>query len=191
MRSWARSVVVSLCILLLSACVVLPGCSDSKDMARKYIDQGDSILEDVQSESETLGESIQSVMDRLCMNLGTGGVPDSEQFKSEVDSLSEMFDRITEKAKAAMEEYSEVLDLSGVDDYVRYAELQIETIEIMQGLTEKWRSFLYEVVEMLKDYDQETFVAKYDEMINEMNRVNLRAADLQEEALELRGELDL
>lgn len=131
----------------------LPGCGSGGDTAKakEYMQSGDDILEEVRTDSEDFGEQFEELGEEM----QSADMSSSDLDKS-VSALEETAEDIINKADEAKSEYEKILDLSGVDDYQKYAKLAIDLIENNTTIMEESIGMMKDVVDFFAAFEAGT-----------------------------------
>lgn len=117
--------------MLAIVLVALAGCGGDEKTARQYIEAARQTGKEVaQNQAKLQGQAEQLTKFAGIQNPTPQDYAAMQKFSSDLVAL---VDAINQSAQKARVEYEKVLDLNGVDKYKRYAEVQIETL----GLVDK------------------------------------------------------
>ncbi|MBN2168746.1 MAG: hypothetical protein JW738_05835 [Actinobacteria bacterium] len=190
-----RFVIAVLAITFISGLLVLlPGCGGDQKKAEEYMDAGDKIISEIKGESEEL-EGLGNEITGLINAIFTEQVPTSTSMKEKADQFEELKTSILEQAEKAKNEYSKILDLSGVEDYKEYAELAIGRIETMEDLYENVGLMLDDIVATLEQHesgatvDAEAFAASLQDYFDEIEKLGEKAEEMKGKLEELNKKL--
>ncbi len=180
MRRFVSLVLVVVLALLVVA--LLPGCGGDTKQAQEYMENGDKLVERLQSEANTWQSDVSASM---------ANVSDPAAFQAAIDKAKASANELSKTAGEAKAEFEKILDLEGVEDYVEYAELQIEALDKFQELITKTNSFFDQMAAMVSSGDVTGLTAAQEQYTTEVNALGEEINKLDEEAQELKSEKDL
>ncbi len=133
-----KLVAVALAVVLALTMVVVIGCGADTSEAKEIMAKADGYYKDAQEVGDVLEALQASVLGAILQ----GQTPDVTP--EEVETVPTLISEVLSNVAAAEAEYQSMSTLSGVDDYVEYAEQMIlacniytELMEAAGGLTEK------------------------------------------------------
>lgn len=148
-----RHVTVITIIIMISGCLIfLPGCGNDTEEAKKYMNAGDNIISNLQTNSETL----VTQMTEIGNDLSNGTITSSSQLETRTEEYEKNTKDLVEQANKAKAEYKKILDLNGVDDYADYAKLGIDLIGTAVSFLEEMNQLLQETLDYLKKAESGT-----------------------------------
>lgn len=176
-------VLVMACLIAVSMALVLPGCgrSDTKQ-ARKYMQAGD----DAVSKLNTQFSQWQSQATTALSSTGdpAAKVASIEQTKASLGTLSSA-------VTGAKAEYQKILGLKGVADYVKYAGIRIEALDLVQQLLDKTNELFDKLIAMESSGDMSGAEAAQQSASNDVQSITAKISKLDEEAQKLQSEKNL
>lgn len=185
-----RYAVLTVAMLVTVAMVIsMMGCGGDTGKAREYMNQGDEYWTEAASASESMQENLNT----LVTDLANGEYTSSADFKGDADDVIEETEEVIDGAKKAKAEYEKIKALSGVEDYVEYADLMIEAAdkgtkagnEIVDFLDKLSDTVAAEEAGQAYDY---SFVSSDSEAISELGE---DIEDLETQAQELKSQKNL
>lgn len=140
-----KCVTLTLVIMLVAiVAVLLPGCGGDTKQAKQYMQQGDKLVQKLQEEANTWQGAVSSSM---------SNVSDPTAFQAAIDKAKASATSLSKTAGEAKAEFEKIKGLNGVDDYVKYADLQIAQMDNFQELMTKTNDFFDKVLAMVKSGD--------------------------------------
>lgn len=136
-------VVILILAMVLAMVASFAGCGTSKDKtsAKQYMTAGDAKYD----EAVKAYEQMQTAQADAVTKLMGGQTGDLDPV---IKQLTDIGDNMTAALTAAQVEYDKILGLTGVDDYVTYANMQIDVIKMYQDLLAAGSAFITKVVAM-------------------------------------------
>lgn len=164
-------------LMMLVAVVAVPlsGCGGDTEQARQYMQQGDELAGQFRDEANTWVQNIKS---------GYESPAGQEKFRASAEDLS----KTAGEAKAAFEK---ILTLEGVDDYARYAELQIQRMDIFQEFITLTSTYFDRVVAMMDSGDVSNLQGLTDAYLEDADKLGEEIDGLDEEAQKLKADKNL
>lgn len=164
-------------LMMLVAIVALPlsGCGGDTEQARQYMQQGDELAGQFRDEANTWVQNIKS---------GYESQAGQEKFRASAKDLSET----AGEAKATFEK---ILSLEGVEGYAKYADLQIQRMEIFQEFITRTSTYFDEVVAMMDSGDVSNLQSLTDEYLEDADKLGEEIDGLDEEAQKLKADKNL
>lgn len=178
-----KSISLVLVIMLaLIAVSLLPGCGGDTKQAKKYMENGDKLVQQLQKEASTWQTDVSASM---------GNVNDPVAFQSAIEKAKASANELSKTAGEAKAEFEKINTLEGVDDYAEYADLQIQALDKFQELITKTNSFFDQIAAMVNSGDVTGLTAAQEQYTNEVNAIGEEINKLDEEAQKLKADKDL
>lgn len=136
-------------VLGIVAIMMIAGCGDTTSTARGYIKNGDSLMSQVDQKAPEWARQFNAAFAYLSGQLENGQPPDAAKFEKDARELDALTGEIAKAAAGARAEYEKIKSLSGVPDYVAYADLQIEAAGAVDAIAKKLTAFLDSTVQLL------------------------------------------
>jgi hypothetical protein len=129
-------------VLLVAAVSLVAGCGGSGDTAKakQYMQAGDVLMKQVETEGTQLSNTIQTAF---------SSVTDPASFSAAVQKSKAATAKVTSTAEKAKAEYEKINSLSGVSDYKKYADLQISAMNTIVELSSEVNKFLDQAVSIV------------------------------------------
>lgn len=174
-----------LILSLALSLIATAGCGNDAAKAKEFMEEGDKYW----NEAATLSGDMNDKLNYLYLQQP---IETSEQFAAgaqEVETVLDKLDEIMSSAKAA---YEKILDLSGVPDYVDYAEKMVEAVEKGQTVIVMTRQMLSDTEAAIRTAEQ-GIPPDYDitEAKSEILDVGREIDELENEAQDIKREKDL
>lgn len=157
-------------LLIITMLALLAGCGGGNSAeAKEYMQEGDRLVSEIESESEDLMAEISQVFYQ---------VADMESFMEAVDVAKSITAELSDKADEAIAQFEKIEALEGVEDYKDYAFYKIGSAFFFQEMLKTIDAFLDEMVQAVESgtVDEDT--------LNEI------AQSFQDEITQLSSELD-
>lgn len=180
MKKWISLVAVSLLILAVAA--VLSGCGGDTKQAQEYMNKGDELVQKLQTDATAWQSGVSASM---------GSITDPAKFQTEVEKAKSAAADLGDTAEEAKQEYEKIMDLSGVDDYKKYAEIQIEALDAFQEIVEKTGAFFDEVMSLVASNDLTAITSATTAYSEEVQELSNKISELDEEAQKLKADKNL
>lgn len=119
--------------------VLLAGCGSDTGKAKEYMKEGDKI----QAELATGSSELATSMPKARTN-----VKDAAAMQKAAEDVKALTADLDAKADKAIAEFEKIEGLSGVEDYKKYAAIQIKADRITKGMLVVIDTFLDELVAM-------------------------------------------
>lgn len=178
-----KCVTLTLVIMLVAiVAVLLPGCGGDTKQAKQYMQQGDKLVQKLQEEANTWQDAVSSSM---------SNVSDPTAFQAAIDKAKDSATSLSKTAGEAKAEFEKIKGLNGVDDYVKYADLQIEALDKFQELITKTNSFFDQIAAMVKSGDVTAITSAQTTYTEEVNKLGEEINKLDEEAQKLKADKNL
>ena len=129
-----KALIIVMAVVLATTMLSVAGCGDTSK-AQEYMKAGDA----ASVELETYTKKAESGLDEFLIELGVDlTVSDTPAFETAVKAANEQLDSLIAAANKGKAEYEKILDLEGVDEYQKYANLRISaldnTVVVLEGL---------------------------------------------------------
>ena len=129
-----KALIIIMAVVLATTMLSVAGCGDTSK-AQEYMKAGD----DATVKLEGYTKKAESGLDEFLIELGVDlTMTDTPAFETAVKAANEQLDSLIAEAKKGKAEYEKILDLKGVDDYQKYANLRISalgnTVVVLEGL---------------------------------------------------------
>lgn len=178
-----KCVTLTLVIMLVTiVAVLLPGCGGDTKQAKQYMQQGDKLVQKLQEEASTWAGDVSSSMSNLS---------DQAAYQAAIDKVKASATNLSKTAGEAKAEFEKIKGLTGVDDYVKYADLQIEALDKFQTIITKTNSFFGQVAAMVKSNDITGITSVEKTSSDELEKLNEDINKLDGEAQKLKTDKNL
>ena len=129
-----KALIIVMAVVLATTMLSVAGCGDTSK-AQEYMKAGD----DASIELETYTKKAEKGIDEFLIELGVDlTVSDTPAFETAVKAANEQIDSLIDATEKGDAEYKKILDLDGVEDYQKYANLRIKaldnTVVVLEGL---------------------------------------------------------
>lgn len=168
--------------LVAAICSVLPGCGSDTKQAREYMRRGDDKVRQLQDEAQQWQAEVSELMKN---------VPDPATYAAAIDRAKSSANDLSRTAGVAKDRFEKIRGLSGVDDYVKYAELQIKALEKFQELISRTNAFFDQVVAMVNAGDITGMTTAQGAYETAINRLGQEIGRLDEESQNLKADREL
>jgi expansin (peptidoglycan-binding protein) len=179
-----RSIVLVMgCLLAVAVIVALPGCGGGDTrQAKQYMQSGDDAVNKLNAQSSQW----QSQATTALSSAGdpAANVASLEQVKASMTGISTA-------VAAAKAEYQKIKGLKGVDDYVRYAAMRVEALDLVQQLLDKANELFDKRIAMESSGDRSGADAAQQSFSEDVQSITARITKLDEEAQKLQSEKNL
>jgi hypothetical protein len=169
-------------VLSLLVVALLPGCGGDTKQAQEYMQNGDKLVERLQTEANTWQADVSASMTN---------VADPAAFQSAIEKAKASANDLSKTAGEAKAEFEKILELEGVEDYAKYAELQIEALDKFQELITKTNSFFDQMAAMVSSGDVSGLTAAQEQYTTEVTTLGEEINKLDDEAQQLKSDKDL
>lgn len=183
----ARAGLIAAATLLLVLLSMLGCGGDDVGAAREQMKKADDMLPGLKASFDGLTEDLRAGLTALNAELAEGKVPDAAALFSPVYAALDEHAAALDDVKA---EYGMIGDLTGVDDYVEYADLRIAQLDAdARGVTAT-REYLEATAEIMRsgspDPDEwlktaEEFAAEMDDLGRKVRELAAQATELQKD----------
>lgn len=170
-------------VLVVSLVMVLPGCGggDAKQ-ARQYMQAGDSAVSKLNPQfSQWQSQATAALSSTTDPAVKVASI---EQVKASLGSLSSA-------VTATKAEYQKIRGLKGAADYVKYAGLRIEALDLVQQLLDKANELFDKLIAMESSGDMTGAESAQQSISSEVQRITAKISSLDEEAQKLQSEKNL
>lgn len=169
---------------IIAAVSLVCGCGGSADKARGYMNSGDSLLADLKPASEEFSKSVSAIFDGVF----AGGKVEVKTFEREAADVKRQSEKLASGARKAKTEYGMILSLEGVGDYRKYAQAQLEIIDLNAEALDKLNGFLDEWsrAAAADAFDPVAFVNASMRFGETSDKLASRIEKLEKEAVELK-----
>ncbi len=189
-----RLITLMLAILIgLSGVSLLPGCGGTKGKAQASMKKGDEIVVVIEKDSETLVAKMDKTFLDLYKEINAGKTPDAGAFDKSSKEIIALAKEMLDKASKAKTEYENILRLTGVPQYAKYADLKIKVIDAnVQGL-KQLGSFLGQEKDRLSatPFDPVAFQIAVVQFSDSLKKLGEETGKLQKEAEDLKKQKKL
>lgn len=128
-------ILVSLILTITVFCAT--GCGSNEAKAEDYMKKGDELSNSLEALTRNAKDDATGLVTALGLDLMAASAGEWESSAGEVEAK---VDQWIKDAKEAKVEYEKILDLSGVEEYKKYAELRIKALDnlisVMNGLND-------------------------------------------------------
>ena len=190
------TVVVAVAIAATLLACAVSGCNSEEKKVREYLNSAyekSKVVTENQVKFEEMGQDLIEYYDGL-----VDITPESiQQLDEYFSGMAEIMAAIGAAAEQTKAEYEKVLGLKGIEKYKEYAENRIEAI----GLVNKWVEQLKKFYDIFKRSFDESMAGKIQDenaimeeigpILEERDRIEVEIERLNDEAADLREELDV
>ena len=135
-------VVIIIAAAIIVAVLLSSGGDTSK--AKEYMLKGDKLTKQLKEETQTWSKDLSSSMSEAS---------DVTTYQAGIDKATAGAANLSKTASKVKAEFEKIKSLNGVDDYVKYADLQIAQMDNFQELMTKTNDFFDKVLAMVKSGD--------------------------------------
>jgi len=175
-----KKLIIVILIVMIGAgmLALVAGCGTDTKQAQQYINAGDEIVKKFQSAAQPWENEISAAQ---------AAVSDPAQFSADVakaKAAAGNLPRIIDEAKA---EYEKIKGLKGVDDYARYASLEIEALDKIKQVIQKTNNYFDQMIALNNSSNttgNEVVLKQYQD---DITRLNDSAANLDRQAQKLKA----
>jgi len=143
---WIVLSTVGVVIIIAAAIIVAVLLSSGGDTskAKEYMLKGDKLTKQLKEETQTWSKDLSSSMSEAS---------DVTTYQAGIDKATAGAANLSKTASKVKAEFEKIKSLNGVDDYVKYADLQIAQMDNFQELMTKTNDFFDKVLAMVKSGD--------------------------------------
>jgi hypothetical protein len=182
-----RKASVALVVLaMIAALVVASGCGGNEGAAKSYMNKGDALLKKVESQYTI----ISTKTTKLIGDYTGGKNTEPTGVKTQISQITALLDKAKAGGAAARAQYSKILPLTGVPDYVAYAKLQIKVVDDLAKANEDIRGILA-AVQVSSSTGKTPDVAKITALSDELQKLSNEIDALLKQANDLKKSKDL
>lgn len=127
--------------LASSMVTVAAGCGGDTGQAKQYLTNAEKIIGNTQS----MNEKTQNTQKALESDIQAGKVTTSAQYNQKVNEIKALMDSAKKESDKAKPELEKILKLKGVEDYIKYARLRLESLSFYRSLFDK-NEKIFEIV---------------------------------------------
>lgn len=165
----------------------LIGCGGDTDKAKEYMEKGDELTLALETESMKLTDELMA----LTTDYIAGKNTEPAGVTAKVEEIKNMASAMESNGGKAMVEYEKILGLKGVDDYVRYANMQIEVLQIMKDEALKNCNGILDIIMTSVNTGEPPDTNKLMEYVADATTMGKEAIELDNQAEELKVEENL
>ncbi len=169
-------------VLVGALSTLLVGCGGDAKQAKQYMEQGDKLAQQLQQEAQQWQTDVTASMK---------DVSDKAKYAAAIDKAKSSANELSRTAGEAKAEFQKIKGLKGVDNYVKYADLQIEALDKFQQLIRITNSFFDQVVAMVNAGDIGGITNAQTAYENQVNALGAEIGKLDEEAQKLKADENL
>jgi HPt (histidine-containing phosphotransfer) domain-containing protein len=129
-----KTLVLLVVLLVSSALLALPGCGGDAAKAKEYMEKGDEYSVELKDYVENASDNVTDLLVSLGVDLAVTG---TVEFETVAEQARKNIGQLRNAGGKAVAEYEKIEDLSGVEDYKKYAELRIKSLNEIGNLLEK------------------------------------------------------
>ena len=178
-----KLIIVILTVMIgASMLALLAGCGTDTKQAQQYLNAGDVIIKKFQSAAQPWENEINAVQ---------AAVSDPAQFSADVAkarAAAGNLPRIIDEAKA---EYAKIKGLKDVDNYARYASLEIEALDKIKQVIQKTNNYFDQMIAQNNSSNATGNEAVLKQYQDEITKLNDSAANLDQQAQKLKVDKNL
>lgn len=181
MRKWIVPVVAL--VMALSMILVLPGCGGDTKQAQQLAKDVKAVEADIEEMGTELETEIQSVFTEAFAS----GTFDAAKFQTGVDKIKSQLDDVLAKAEPAKKDLEKIKTLKGVENYVKWADIQLELLDLAAQSADKLNAFFDEIAKMAQSgsVDVQALQTATQQFEEEMGSITKKQEELQKEATDL------
>jgi hypothetical protein len=169
----------------LSSLVAPAGCGGDKAKAQEYMDSGDGLLTSLSVSYAEIGSQANA----LISEYGTG-TPDAADVKAKMDAISGMISEGQTSAQEAGADYTQIMQLRGVQDYAQYAEIRLEMLRKLNDVNALLGQML-SLIENSNSAGQAPDPVQLQELANEIGNTEDEMSALDRQASDFKSEKNL
>lgn len=165
-------VVIIIAAVIIVAMLLL-GSVGNASKAKEYMLKGDKLTKQLKEEAQTWNEDLSSSMSKAS---------DETAFQAGIDKAKAGAASLSKTASEVKAEFEKIKGLNGVDNYVKYADLQIAEVDNYQELMTKTNAFLDKVLALVKSGDVAGLESVGKTYTDETSKIVAENKKLEEEA---------
>ena len=165
-------VVLIIAAVIIVTMLLLSGAGDTSK-AKEYMLKGDKLTKQLKEESQTWNKDVSSSMSK---------VSDVTAYQAGIDKAKAGAASLSKTASEVKAEFEKIKGLNGVDNYVKYADLQIAEVDNYQELMTKTNAFLDKVLALVKSGDVAGLESVGKTYTDETSKIIAENNKLEEEA---------
>lgn len=183
MKRLTATAIVLVLLVALTALATGCGSGDTKQ-AQEYMKAGDALMKELDTQGNALSSEVSSVF---------ASVTSAATFSEAVAKVKASTAKISDTIKKAEAEYKKINGLQGVEDYKKYADLQLVVLKLDEELVTMINSFLDEATAIVSSPTgtPEQLTAAQEKFVTEVNAVNEKLTKAQKAASTFKSENDL
>ena len=183
-KLWIALAIVGVVIIIVVAigAVLLLGGGDDTGKAKEYMLKGNKLTKQLKEEAQTWTEDLSSSMSEAS---------DETAFQAGIDKAKAGAASLSKSASDAKAEFEKTKGLNGVDNYVKYADLQIAELDNFQELMTRTNVFLDKVLALVKSGDVAGLQSVGEAYTDETKEVVAENKKLDEEAQKIAADKKL
>jgi hypothetical protein len=161
------------------------GCGGDKAKAQQYMESGDSILLDLSVRYAELGSQANA----LIAEYGQGA-PDPADVKAKTDAISNTISDGQASAEEAGTDYTQIMQLRGVQDYAQYAEMRLEMLRKLNDVNALLEQML-SAIEKSTAAGEAPDPGQLQELANQIGNTEDEMSALDRQASDFKSKKDL
>ena len=169
-------------VLALSLSAVLTGCGGDTKQAQQYMKAGDSLVTKLQKDSQTWQTEVSSSF---------ANTSDPAAFSAAINQAKSSANELSATAGEAKAEYAKIKSLKGVPDYVKYADLEIQAMDLFQQLIKETNTFFDQIVAMANSGDLTSVSNAQKAYTDTANKIGAQISKLDQQAQKLKSDKNL
>ncbi len=175
-----KKLIIVILIVMIGAgmLALVAGCGTDTKQAQQYMNAGDAIVKKFQSAARPWENEISAAQ---------AAVSDPAQFSADVAkarAAAGNLPRIIDLSKA---EYEKIKSLKGVDDYARYARLEIEALDEIKQVIQKTNNYFDQMIALNNSSNTSANEVVLKQYQDDITRLNDSAANLDQQAQKLKA----
>ena len=163
-----------LILVAIVAVLPLPGCGSDTKQAKEYVQQGDKQVTQYEGERTAWEQEVNAAT----------STADLEKIKASANNMS----KTAAEAKAL---YEKILSLKGVEDYLKYANLEIEALGKKQEFITLTTTYLEQLAPRIASGDTSNLTSISEKYGNDVKKLTEETTTLDEEAQKLKADKKL
>lgn len=172
-------------VVLVVAIALAAGCgSGDTKQAQQYMKQGDTYMKQLDTLGNALSTEVQQVF---------SSVTNAATFNEAVTKVKASVTKISQTITKAQTEYKKINSLQGVEDYKKYADLQLVVLKLDEQLVTLINKFLDASVAIVNNPSgtPEQLTAAQQAFVTEVNAINEKLSTAQTAASKFKSEKNL
>jgi hypothetical protein len=163
----------------------LAGCGGDKAKAQEYMESGDSIMTGLSISYAEIGSQVNALISEYGK-----GTPDPADVKAKMDTINGLISDGEAGAQEAGADYTQIMQMKGVQDYAQYAEIRLEMLRKLNDVNALLGQ-MQSLIDKSRSAGQAPDPAQLQELANEIGNTEDEMSALDRQASDFKSEKNL